>query len=149
MRPGARARKNLGLMMREGLLKETSTGEALDWAHKRLLGRSEQRKILMIDFGRPPRSTIPHCRSIPAIISSGICAISSRKSRPVAGRTDRDRHRPRRHALLSPRGHHRDAEELGGAITEKLAELFSETSGAAPGQDRPQERSQAQTAFVV
>src|SRR6202012_597847 len=40
--PWRRARKNLGLMMREGLLKENIDGEALDWAHKRLLGRSEQ-----------------------------------------------------------------------------------------------------------
>jgi len=44
--PWRRARRNLGLMMREGLLKENIDGEALDWAHKRLLGRSEQRKIL-------------------------------------------------------------------------------------------------------
>src|SRR5580693_7967460 len=41
--PWRRARKNLGLMMREGLLKENIDGEALDWAHQRLLGRPEQR----------------------------------------------------------------------------------------------------------
>ena len=47
-------RKNLGLMMREGLLKENIDGEALDWAHKRLLGRPESRKILMmISDGAP------------------------------------------------------------------------------------------------
>ncbi len=41
-------------MMREGLLKENIDGEALDWAHKRLLGRAEQRKILMmISDGAP------------------------------------------------------------------------------------------------
>ncbi|MGD8331572.1 MAG: cobaltochelatase subunit CobT, partial [Acidobacteriota bacterium] len=52
--PWRRARKNLGLMMREGLLKENIDGEALDWAHKRLLGRPEQRKILMmISDGAP------------------------------------------------------------------------------------------------
>ena len=52
--PWRRARKNLGLMMREGLLKENIDGEALDWAHKRLLGRSEQRRILMmISDGAP------------------------------------------------------------------------------------------------
>src|SRR5688572_21301527 len=52
--PWRRARKNLGLMMREGLLKENIDGEALDWAHKRLLARSEQRKILMmISDGAP------------------------------------------------------------------------------------------------
>ena len=52
--PWRRARKNLGLMMREGLLKENIDGEALEWAHQRLLGRSEQRKILMmISDGAP------------------------------------------------------------------------------------------------
>src|SRR5207244_4652258 len=52
--PWRRARKNLGLMMREGLLKENIDGEALDWAHKRLLGRAETRKILMmISDGAP------------------------------------------------------------------------------------------------
>ena len=52
--PWRRARKNLGLMMREGLLKENIDGEALDWAHKRLLARPEQRKILMmISDGAP------------------------------------------------------------------------------------------------
>ena len=52
--PWRRARRNLGLMMREGLLKENIDGEALDWAHKRLLGRPEQRKILMmISDGAP------------------------------------------------------------------------------------------------
>jgi cobaltochelatase CobT len=52
--PWRRARKNLGLMMREGLLKENIDGEALDWAHQRLLARPEQRKILMmISDGAP------------------------------------------------------------------------------------------------
>ena len=41
-------RRNLALMMREGLLKENIDGEALDWAHKRLLMRPEQRRILMV-----------------------------------------------------------------------------------------------------
>src|SRR6202022_3591231 len=48
--PWRRARRNLGLMMREGLLKENIDGEALEWAHKRLLGRTETRKILMMIF---------------------------------------------------------------------------------------------------
>ncbi|HRP12688.1 MAG TPA: cobaltochelatase subunit CobT, partial [Terricaulis sp.] len=46
--PWRRARRNLGLMMREGLLKENIDGEALMWAHERLLGRPEQRRILMV-----------------------------------------------------------------------------------------------------
>ncbi|MCI0600891.1 MAG: cobaltochelatase subunit CobT, partial [Beijerinckiaceae bacterium] len=52
--PWRRSRKNLGLMMREGLLKENIDGEALDWAHARLLARPEQRRILMmISDGAP------------------------------------------------------------------------------------------------
>ena len=52
--PWRRARRNLGLMMREGLLKENIDGEALDWAHQRLLGRPEARRILMmISDGAP------------------------------------------------------------------------------------------------
>ena len=46
--PYRHARRNLGLMMREGLLKENIDGEALLWAHNRLLGRPEERKILMV-----------------------------------------------------------------------------------------------------
>ena len=46
--PWRRGRKNLGLMLREGLLKENIDGEALHWAHARLLGRPEQRRILMV-----------------------------------------------------------------------------------------------------
>src|SRR4029079_2345214 len=49
-----RARRNLGLMMREGLLKENIDGEALLWAQQRLIGRPEQRKLLMmISTGAP------------------------------------------------------------------------------------------------
>ncbi len=46
--PWRRARRNLGLMMREGLLKENIDGEALIWAHSRLLSRPEERRILMV-----------------------------------------------------------------------------------------------------
>ena len=46
--PWRRARRNLGLMMREGLLKENIDGEALMWAHQRLIGRPEQRRILLV-----------------------------------------------------------------------------------------------------
>ncbi len=52
--PWRRARRNLGLMMREGLLKENIDGEALAWAHARMLARPEQRRILMmISDGAP------------------------------------------------------------------------------------------------
>ncbi|TVV70683.1 cobaltochelatase subunit CobT [Sphingomonas solaris] len=46
--PWRHARRNLGLMMREGLLKENIDGEALMWAHNRMIGRSEERKIMMV-----------------------------------------------------------------------------------------------------
>src|SRR5438105_6879738 len=46
--PWRRARRSLGLMLREGILKENIDGEALAWAHNRLLGRPEERKILMV-----------------------------------------------------------------------------------------------------
>ena len=46
--PWRRARKNLGLMLREGILKENIDGEALLWAHNRLIARREDRRILMV-----------------------------------------------------------------------------------------------------
>jgi len=130
--PWRRARKNLGLMMREGLLKENIDGEALDWAHKRLLGRSEQRKILMmISDGAPvDDSTLSvnpgnylerHLRHV-------IEEIETRSPvELIAIGIGHDVTRYYRRAVTIV-----DAEELGGAITEKLAELFSETNGAAP-----------------
>jgi cobaltochelatase CobT len=129
--PWRRARKNLGLMMREGLLKENIDGEALDWAHKRLLGRSEQRKILMmISDGAPvDDSTLSvnpgnylerHLRHI-------IEEIETRSPvELIAIGIGHDVTRYYRRAVTIV-----DAEELGGAITEKLAELFSETQGQA------------------
>lgn len=119
-------------MMREGLLKENIDGEALDWAHKRLLGRSEQRKILMmISDGAPvDDSTLSvnpgnylerHLRHI-------IEEIETRSPvELIAIGIGHDVTRYYRRAVTIV-----DAEELGGAITEKLAELFSETHGAAP-----------------
>jgi cobaltochelatase CobT len=46
--PWRRSRRNLGLMLREGLLKENIDGEAILWAHQRVLGRQEQRRIMMV-----------------------------------------------------------------------------------------------------
>jgi cobaltochelatase CobT len=124
--PWRRSRKNLGLMMREGLLKENIDGEALDWAHKRLLGRTEQRKILMmISDGAPvDDSTLSvnpgnylerHLRGI-------IEEIETRS--PVellAIGIGHDVTRYYRRAVTIV-----DAEELGGVMTEKLAELFDD-----------------------
>jgi cobaltochelatase CobT len=128
--PWRRARKNLGLMMREGLLKENIDGEALDWAHKRLLGRTEQRKILMmISDGAPvDDSTLSvnpgnylerHLRFV-------IDEIENRSPvELIAIGIGHDVTRYYRRAVTIV-----DAEELGGAMTEKLAELFEEHAAA-------------------
>ena len=138
--PWRRARKNLGLMMREGLLKENIDGEALDWAHKRLLGRSEQRKILMmISDGAPvDDSTLSvnpgnylerHLRWV-------IEEIETRSPvELIAIGIGHDVTRYYRRAVTIV-----DAEELGGAMTEKLAELFEETAPTDRPARRPRRR---------
>ena len=130
--PWRRARKNLGLMMREGLLKENIDGEALDWAHKRLLARTEQRKILMmISDGAPvDDSTLSvnpgnylerHLRWV-------IEEIETRSPvELIAIGIGHDVTRYYRRAVTIV-----DAEELGGAMTEKLAELFDENAADEP-----------------
>ena len=130
--PWRRARKNLGLMMREGLLKENIDGEALDWAHKRLLARSEQRKILMVISDGAPvdDSTLSvnagnylekHLRHV-------IAEIETRSPvELIAIGIGHDVTRYYRRAVTIV-----DAEELGGVMTEKLAELFEEDAAAAP-----------------
>jgi cobaltochelatase CobT len=140
--PWRRARKNLGLMMREGLLKENIDGEALDWAHKRLLARTEQRKILMmISDGAPvDDSTLSvnpgnylerHLRFI-------IDEIENRSPvELIAIGIGHDVTRYYKRAVTIV-----DAEELGGAMTEKLAELFEEHAAeeAAPARTRMRRR---------
>jgi cobaltochelatase CobT len=130
--PWRRARKNLGLMMREGLLKENIDGEALDWAHKRLLGRPEQRRILMVISDGAPvdDSTLSvnpgnylerHLRYV-------IEEIETRSPvELIAIGIGHDVTRYYRRAVTIV-----DAEELGGVMTEKLAELFEESASAAP-----------------
>ncbi|WP_029075543.1 cobaltochelatase subunit CobT [Kaistia adipata] len=124
--PWRRARRNLGLMMREGLLKENIDGEALDWAHQRLLARPEQRRILMmISDGAPvDDSTLSvntgnylerHLRYV-------IDEIENRSPvELIAIGIGHDVTRYYRRAVTIV-----DAEELAGAMTEKLAELFDE-----------------------
>ena len=129
--PWRRARKNLGLMMREGLLKENIDGEALDWAHKRLLARSEQRKILMmISDGAPvDDSTLSvnpgnylerHLRAVIDLIETR----SPVELLAIGIGHDVTRYYRRAVTIV-------DAEELGGVMTEKLAELFEEDAAAA------------------
>ncbi|MEA2935199.1 MAG: cobaltochelatase CobT [Variibacter sp.] len=139
--PWRRARKNLGLMMREGLLKENIDGEALNWAHERLLARPEQRKILMmISDGAPvDDSTLSvnpgnylerHLRYI-------IDEIENRSPvELIAIGIGHDVTRYYRRAVTIV-----DAEELGGAMTDKLAELFDEDAvPLAPRGRRPASR---------
>ena len=138
--PWRRARKNLGLMMREGLLKENIDGEALDWAHRRLLGRPEQRRILMVISDGAPvdDSTLSvnpgnylerHLRYI-------IEEIETRSPvELIAIGIGHDVTRYYRRAVTIV-----DAEELGGAMTEKLAELFEESGPPAPRAAAPRRR---------
>ncbi|RYC32713.1 cobaltochelatase subunit CobT [Lichenibacterium minor] len=127
--PWRRARRNLGLMMREGLLKENIDGEALDWAHKRLLGRPEQRKILMmISDGAPVDDSTLSVNAgnyLEKHLRAMIEEIETRSPvELIAIGIGHDVTRYYRRAVTIV-----DAEELGGAMTEKLAELFAETGG--------------------
>src|SRR5271156_1438984 len=138
--PWRRARKNLGLMMREGLLKENIDGEALDWAHQRLLGRPEQRKILMmISDGAPVDDStlsVNPGNYLERHLRYTIEEIEPRSPvELIAIGIGHDVTRYYRRAVTIV-----DAEELGGAMTEKLAELFSETHGAAPAATTPRRR---------
>jgi len=124
--PWRRARRNLGLMMREGLLKENIDGEALLWAHSRLLGRPEQRKILMmISDGAPvDDSTLSvnpgnylerHLRAVIELIETR----SPVELLAIGIGHDVTRYYQRAVTIV-------DAEELAGAMTEQLAALFEE-----------------------
>jgi cobaltochelatase CobT len=130
--PWRRSRKNLGLMMREGLLKENIDGEALDWAHRRLLGRAEQRRIMMmISDGAPvDDSTLSvnpgnylerHLRWV----IEDIELRSPVELLAIGIGHDVTRYYRRAVTIV-------DAEELGGAMTEKLAELFDENATPDP-----------------
>jgi cobaltochelatase CobT len=126
--PWRRARKNLGLMMREGLLKENIDGEALMWAHNRVVGRPEQRKILMVISDGAPvdDSTLSvnagnylerHLRHVIDDIESK----SDVELTAIGIGHDVTRYYKRAVTIV-------DAEELGGVMTEKLAELFDENA---------------------
>jgi cobaltochelatase CobT len=130
--PWRRARRNLGLMMREGLLKENIDGEALDWAHKRLLARREQRRILMmISDGAPVDDTTLSVNSgnyLEKHLRQVIEEIETRSPvELIAIGIGHDVTRYYRRAVTIV-----DAEELGGVMTEKLAELFEEAPRAMP-----------------
>jgi len=124
--PWRRARKNLGLMMREGLLKENIDGEALLWAHDRLLARPEDRRILMvISDGAPVDDSTLSVNSagyLEAHLRKVIEWIESRSPvQLVAIGIGHDVTRYYRRAVTIM-----DAEQLGGTIIEQLADLFEE-----------------------
>ncbi len=130
--PWRRARKNLGLMLREGLLKENIDGEALLWAHNRLIARPEQRRILMmISDGAPvDDSTLSantgtyleeHLRAAIATIE----AESPVELLAIGIGHDVTRYYSRAVTLV-------DADALGGAMVEKFAELFDRDTVKKP-----------------
>jgi cobaltochelatase CobT len=124
--PWRRSRRNLGLMMREGLLKENIDGEALTWAHSRLLARPEQRRILMmISDGAPVDDSTLSVNSgsyLERHLRQVIEEIETRSPvELVAIGIGHDVTRYYRRAVTVT-----DAEELAGVMTDKLAELFDE-----------------------
>ncbi|MGN6551732.1 MAG: cobaltochelatase subunit CobT, partial [Pararhizobium sp.] len=127
--PWRRARRNLGLMMREGLLKENIDGEALIWAHSRLIARPEQRRILMmISDGAPVDDSTLSVnpgnyleRHLRAVIEE-IETRSPIELLAIGIGHDVTRYYRRAVTIV-------DAEELAGAMTEQLAGLFDEEGG--------------------
>jgi len=124
--PWRRARRNLGLMMREGLLKENIDGEALMWAHNRIIGRPEQRKILMVISDGAPvdDSTLSvnagnylerHLRHVIDDIEEK----SPVQLSAIGIGHDVTRYYRRAVTIV-------DAEQLGGAMTDQLISLFAE-----------------------
>jgi cobaltochelatase CobT len=122
--PYRRARRNLGLMMREGLLKENIDGEALLWAHQRLLARPEERRILMvISDGAPVDDSTAsanggtylerHLREVIGWIEQK----SPVELVAIGIGHDVTRYYDRAVTIM-------DAEQLGGAMIEQLARLF-------------------------
>jgi cobaltochelatase CobT len=122
--PWRRARKNLGLMMREGLLKENIDGEALLWAHHRLIARPEERRILMVISDGAPvdDSTLSvnsgtylerHLRQVIGWIQ----ARSPVELVAIGIGHDVTRYYDRAVTIM-------DAEQLGGTMVEQLAALF-------------------------
>ena len=122
--PYRRARRNLGLMMREGLLKENIDGEALLWAHNRLIARSEERRILMvISDGAPVDDSTAsanggsylerHLRQVIEWIEKR----SSVELIAIGIGHDVTRYYSRAVTIM-------DADQLAGAMVEQLAQLF-------------------------
>ncbi|UOM32786.1 cobaltochelatase subunit CobT [Acuticoccus sp. I52.16.1] len=130
--PWRRARRNLGLMMREGLLKENIDGEALMWAHERLLARPEQRRILMmISDGAPVDDSTLSVNAGNYLEKHLRAVISEIEERSpvelIAIGIGHDVTRYYRRAVTIV-----DAEELAGAMVNQLADLFDDERDASP-----------------
>ena len=122
--PWRRARRNLGLMMREGLLKENIDGEALLWAHQRLLARPEDRRILMVISDGAPVDDSTLSVNSAGYLESHLRRVIEwiEKSSPVQLSAigighDVTRYYKRSVTIM-------DVEQLGGTIIEQLAGLF-------------------------
>jgi cobaltochelatase CobT len=131
--PWRRAKRNLALMMREGLLKENIDGEALAWAHNRVLGRPEQRRILMmISDGAPVDDSTLSVNSgsyLEMHLRQVIEEIETRSPvELIAIGIGHDVTRYYRRAVTIT-----DPSELAGAMTEQLVSLFHEDAGPTTG----------------
>ncbi|MBM1557357.1 cobaltochelatase subunit CobT [Sulfitobacter mediterraneus] len=122
--PWRRTRPNLGLMMKEGLLKENIDGEALEWAHRRMLARHEARKILMvISDGAPVDDStlsVNPANYLEKHLRDVIALVEKRKAVELLAigiGHDVTRYYDRAVTIT-------DVEQLAGAMTEQLAALF-------------------------
>jgi cobaltochelatase CobT len=134
--PWRRARRSLGLMLREGILKENIDGEALLWAHNRMLGRPEERRVLMVISDGAPvdDSTLSvnpgnylekHLREVIRDIErAGTVELTA-----IGIGHDVTRYYRRAVTIV-------DAEQLGGVMLERLAELFEEEETMPRGRRR-------------
>ncbi len=140
--PWRRAKKNLGLMMREGLLKENIDGEALTWAHDRLIGRPEARRILMVISDGSPVDDSTQSANAALYLDKHLRQVIERieTQSPVeliAIGIGHDVTRWYRRAVTIV-----DVEQLAGAMIEKLAELFDNDPKQA-ARERPGRRRAA------
>lgn len=131
--PWRRSKRSLALMMREGLLKENIDGEALAWAHNRMLGRPEQRRILMmISDGAPVDDSTLSVNSgcyLERHLRQVIEEIETKSPvELIAIGIGHDVTRYYRRAVTIT-----DPSELAGAMTDKLVELFEESNGPPTG----------------
>ncbi|MFM2388858.1 MAG: cobaltochelatase subunit CobT, partial [Pseudomonadota bacterium] len=130
--PWRRVRPNLGLMMKEGLLKENIDGEALEWAHRRAMHRPEARKILMvISDGAPVDDStlsVNQANYLEKHLRDVIAMVERRRAvELIAIGIGHDVTRYYQRAVTIT-----DVEQLAGAMTEQLASLFdANPKGAA------------------